>query len=89
MHAAHKFVIVGLGVYFFVMPGLVPGIYVSLPKPKTWMTGDKPGHDEGTGVLCRSQHAAGSPTISGCRASATAGDIQITSACAAKIAVAR
>ena len=35
------------------------------------------------------QHRAGSPTISGCRASATAGETQITSACAPKIAAAR
>jgi hypothetical protein len=35
-----------------VMPGLVPGIHVFLPRPgKTWMAGtsqDKPGHDEHT-----------------------------------------
>src|SRR3954464_5434631 len=35
------------------------------------------------------QQQAGSPTMSGCRASATAGETQITSACAPKIAAAR
>jgi hypothetical protein len=35
------------------------------------------------------QHRAGSPTISGCRASETAGEARITSACTPKIAVAR
>ena len=33
----------------------------------------------------RPQHRAGSPTMSGCRASETAGDSRITSACAAKM----
>jgi hypothetical protein len=28
----------------FVMPGLVPGIHV-IDASKTWMAGDKPGHD--------------------------------------------
>ena len=40
-------------------------------------------------AMTSDQHLAGSPTISGCRASETAGDIRITSACAPKIASAR
>jgi hypothetical protein len=44
------------------------------------------------GNPCVAQQArdavAASPTISGCRGSETAGDIRITSACAAKIATA-
>jgi hypothetical protein len=32
------------------MPGLVPGIHVSviIETRKTWMAGTKPGHDEGS-----------------------------------------
>ena len=42
-----------------------------------------------TGVAQHARSAGPSPTISGCRASETAGDIRITSAWAAKIAAAR
>jgi hypothetical protein len=53
-----------------------------------------PGHDEDDEIVVETtsayfQHRAGSPTISGCRASETAGDIRITSAWAPKIATAR
>jgi hypothetical protein len=69
------------------MPGLVPGIHVFLlfqRMEKAWMAGSSP---------VMTKHAlyafAGSPTISGCRASDTAGDIRITSAWVPKIATAR
>ena len=37
----------------FVMPGLVPGIHVFLnvESLKTWMAGDKPGHDDAATVM--------------------------------------
>jgi hypothetical protein len=78
------------------MPGLVPGIHVLLLKieRKDVDGRDKPGHDEDDEIVVETtsayhQHRAGSPTISGCRASETAGDIRITSAWAPKIATAK
>jgi hypothetical protein len=73
------------------MPGLVPGIHFFFPFPSNEedVDGrDEPGHDDHACNQPRYAFAA-SPTISGCRASDTAGDIRITSACAPKIATAR
>lgn len=50
-------------------------------------TGEQTRLQASRGDIC--QPRAGSPTMSGCRASDTAGETQITSACAAKIAAAR
>ena len=87
------------------MPGLVPGIHVLLhdsgkvllleTASKTWMAGTSPAMTKGAiGRSCCSPQQARStsgpsPIISGCCASATAGDIRITSAWAPKIAAAR
>jgi hypothetical protein len=84
------------------MPGLVPGIHVFLAgrkhvflpgRKKTWMAGTSPAMTKPVFRIVVYQQARStlgpSPTISGCHASDTAGDIRITSACAAKIAAAR
>jgi hypothetical protein len=74
------------------MPGLVPGIHILLlrTEEKGVDGRDKPGHDDDYETIVESnQHRAASPTISGCRASATAGDIRITNAWTPKIATAR
>ena len=34
-----------------VMPGLVPGIYVFLVQPKTWMAGTSPAMTRGWGAV--------------------------------------
>ena len=75
------------------MAGLVPAIHVWFfsSKKEDVEARHEAGHDEQ--IFCAYQQARStlgpSSTISGCRASDTAGDIRITSACAPKIAAAR
>jgi hypothetical protein len=84
------------------MAGLDPAIhaFLLLKETKNVDARHKAGHDgmpfsgnaQNQSKRSSNQHARStgpSPTMSGCRASDTAGDIRITSACAAKIAAAR